>query len=38
MADALGIRLHPDVLPVSNLPAYLPPLVLAPGGAMRLAR
>jgi hypothetical protein len=37
MADALGIRLHPDVLPFSNLPAYLPPFVLAPGRAMRLA-
>jgi hypothetical protein len=38
MSDALGIRLHPDVLPFSNLPAYLPPFVLAPGRAMRLAR
>ena len=25
MADALGIELHPDVLPFSNIPAFLPP-------------
>ena len=37
MADALGIELHPDVLPFSNIPAYLPPFVLAPGRAMTLA-
>jgi Xaa-Pro aminopeptidase len=36
MADALGIELHPDVLPFSNLPAYLPPFLLAPGRAMTL--
>jgi hypothetical protein len=36
MADALGIALHPDVLPFSNLPAYLPPFVLAPDRAMTL--
>ena len=29
MRDALGIELHPDVLPFSNLPAYLPPFLLA---------
>jgi hypothetical protein len=34
MADALGIRLHPDVLPFSNLPAYLPPFLLRPDRAM----
>ncbi len=37
MADALGIRLHEDVLPFSNLPAYLPPFLLRPGHAMTLA-
>ena len=31
MADALGIELHPDVLPFSNIPAYLPPFLLRPG-------
>jgi hypothetical protein len=34
MADSLGIRLHPDVLPFSNLPAYLPPFLLRPDRAM----
>jgi hypothetical protein len=37
MADALGIDLHPDVLPFSNVPAYLPPFVLRPGRAMTVA-
>jgi hypothetical protein len=37
MADALGIDLHPDVLPFSNIPAYLPPFLLSPGRAMTLA-
>ena len=37
MRDALGIRLHPDVLPFSNLPAYLPPFLLRPQRAMSLA-
>jgi hypothetical protein len=37
MADTLGIDLHPDVLPFSNLPAYLPPFLLRPGDAMTLA-
>lgn len=31
MADAIGIRLKPEVLPFSNIPAYLPPLLLKPG-------
>jgi hypothetical protein len=31
MRDALGINLHPDVLPLSNIPSYLPPFVLNPG-------
>jgi len=34
MADALGIDLHPDVLPFSNLPAFLPPFLLDSGRAM----
>ena len=37
MAERLGIELHPDVLPFSNLPAYLPPFVLRPDRAMTLA-
>jgi hypothetical protein len=36
MADALGIRLHPDVLPFSNIPAYLPPFLLRPDRVMTL--
>jgi hypothetical protein len=36
MADRLGIELHPDVLPLSNLPAYLPPFLLAPDRAMTM--
>lgn len=35
--DALGIDLHPDVLPFSNLPAYLPPFLLRPDQAMVLS-
>lgn len=30
MADALGIRLKPEVLPFSNLQGYLAPFILAP--------
>jgi hypothetical protein len=37
MADQLGIELHPDVLPFSNLPAVLPPFLLRPDRAMTLA-
>ena len=37
MIDALGIDLHPDVLPFSNLPAYLPPFLLRPDRAMTMA-
>ena len=37
MRDALGIRLHPDVLPFSNIPAYLPPCLLRPDLAMTMA-
>ncbi|HEX4898205.1 MAG TPA: hypothetical protein VFV53_07590, partial [Candidatus Limnocylindrales bacterium] len=37
MADALGIELHPDVLPFSNIPAFLPPFLLRPDRAMTLS-
>jgi hypothetical protein len=37
MSDALGIVLHPDVLPFSNIPAYLPPFLLRPDSAMTVA-
>ena len=30
MAETLGIRLAPEVLPFSNIPAYLPPFWLSP--------
>jgi len=36
MSDALGIRLHRDVLPFSNIPAYLPPFLLRPDRVMTL--
>jgi hypothetical protein len=36
MSDVLGIALHPDVLPFSNMPAYLPPFLLRPDRAMTL--
>jgi hypothetical protein len=35
MRDVLGITLKPEVLPFSNIPAYLPPFILAPNQAMR---
>ena len=38
MRNALGIKLKPEVLPLSNMPAYLPPFWLSPGLAMRVAR
>ncbi len=37
MANALGIELHPDVLPFSNLAAHLPPFLLRPDRAMTIA-
>jgi hypothetical protein len=37
MADALGIELHPDVLPFSNIPAYLPPFLLRPDRVLTMA-
>lgn len=36
MIGALGIQLKPEVLPFSNIPAYLPPFLLAPTRAMRV--
>lgn len=36
MADALGIDLHPDVLPFSNIPAWLPPFLLGTDRAMTM--
>ncbi len=36
MRDVLGIHLRPEVLPFSNMPAYLPPFWLAPWRAMRV--
>ena len=37
MREVIGIDLHPDVLPFSNLPAVLPPYLLSPDLAMTLA-
>jgi Xaa-Pro aminopeptidase len=37
MREALGIELHADVLPLSNIPAYLPPFLLRPDRAMTMA-
>jgi hypothetical protein len=37
MGEALGIELHPDVLPFSNLAAHLPPFLLRPDMAMTVA-
>jgi hypothetical protein len=34
MQDRLGVDLHPDVLPLSNIPAYLSPYLLSPSQAM----
>jgi hypothetical protein len=36
MSEKLGIELHPDVLPFSNIPAYLPPFLLRPDHAMTM--
>jgi len=36
MRESLGIDLHPDVLPFSNVPAFLPPFLLDPTRAMTL--
>jgi hypothetical protein len=37
MEDALGIALHDDVLPFSNIPAWLPPFILDTSRAMTVA-
>lgn len=37
MRGALGIDLHPDVLPFSNIPAYLSPFLLSPDHVMTFA-
>jgi Xaa-Pro aminopeptidase len=36
MEEELGIVLHPDVLPFSNIPAYLPPFLLRPDRVLTL--
>lgn len=36
MREELGIDLHEDVLPFSNIPAYLAPYMLSPGHVMSL--
>ncbi|MFZ1813008.1 MAG: aminopeptidase P family N-terminal domain-containing protein [Rhizobiaceae bacterium] len=37
MQSELGIALHPEVLPLSNIPAWLPPFWLSPGQALSMA-
>lgn len=36
MSESLGIKLKPEVLPFSNIPAWLPPFWLAPDRAMAM--
>ena len=36
MKTEIGIELHPDVLPFSNIPAYLPPFLLRPNRVMTI--
>jgi hypothetical protein len=36
MSETLGITLKPEVLPLSNMPAWLPPFWLSPGKAMAM--
>jgi Xaa-Pro aminopeptidase len=36
MTETLGIKLHDDVLPFSNIPAWLPPFLLGTGRAMTI--
>lgn len=36
MADVIGIRLKPEVMPLCNIPAALPPFILAPDRIMQL--
>ena len=37
MTETLGIRLKPEVLPFSNIPAFLPPFWLSRNSAMAVA-
>ncbi len=37
MENVLGIHLAPEVLPFSNIPAYLPPFLLSPKRVMTVA-
>ena len=37
MSEGLGIDLHPDVLPFSNIPAFLSPYLLRPDLVMTVA-
>jgi hypothetical protein len=37
MADVIGIRLKPEVLPFSNIPAYLPPFMLSPARVLTVS-
>ena len=37
MRESLGIELHPDVLPFSNIPAHLPPFLLRPDRVLSMA-
>jgi len=36
MKTEIGIELHPDVLPFSNIPSYLPPFLLRPNRVMAI--
>jgi len=36
MQECLGIRLRPEVLPFSNMPAYLPPFFLSPNRVLAM--
>lgn len=38
MSETIGIQLKPEVLPFSNIPAFLPPYLLNPQMAMAVAR
>lgn len=38
MDEALGIALKPEVLPFSNIPAYLPPFLLRPNRVMTMRK
>jgi hypothetical protein len=38
MRDALGLPVHEDVLPLSNVPGVVPPFLLDPGRILRLRK